>query len=1032
MGDGHNETFDDVAKNTLDGMSKSLTHSYTSEGSYHITVKVTDSANKETTLTDTIKVETSTATTEWIADVHDLDTDERASDIAIIVDEIESNGKTYGKYHTNWSPTIKSDSTEYFVKYRLPIPSKLLMLDKKMRVTVQGLSSDIEAYDREINFKTSDSKEYTASIRHKDFEETLPNGTTIKGGYFTTKDLSTGTITKEKAEFLNSEYIPLDGVYAMATTPSSSLNVYSYDGNYTNLFPKTINLSGNWLTELDVTFKGNGVIKLVLIEYDLDGNGKFDSDEKLVLSTANKRVDWSTFGANPKNHPPTAKAGADQTIQEDETVTLDASKSSDAEDDIDSLDFVWKEGDDVLGTDKIITLNDLSVGTHTITLTVADTEGASSSDEVIVIITTKPTLLAPTNLTATPTEDSITLNWDDVEGTSAYKVCRSTSFIVDGDKCVENGGKIINGGTSTQITISNDLEQDTTYYFRVRGVKSGYVTLWSEEVSSKLVKPTPKISTSILKKTGQSIAYAKYDDGFYEKGATPNYTQETADVLDRMTGLVWQDNSHTKGDNKLSWSDAKSYCENLIGDWRLPTREELSGLVRYDKYNPSIDEIFDDTTADYYWSGDISLRDENKVWVVSFSEGVESTVAKTANYNVRCLKKRSSLVANAGADQTVKEKQLVTLDGSHTPNKKDIVSYKWSENAKELGEGEQFPISTLPDGVHKITLTIKDKNGKTDSDEVVITVTSKKDVLKKTSQNISYAKFDDGFYEKGVALNYAKSGDNILDKSTGLIWQDSDSGKKIWREAESYCSSLDGHWRLPTRKELSNLVSYNRYNPSIDDIFSSTFSDYYWTTDISNRDHNNAWAISFSEGVESAVAKSSSYYVRCVQSNLEPIANAGVDQLVVEGKHVTLRATESSRPELIKSYVWLEGNKELGQGAVFESNNMIDGEHEITLVIKDENGNEISRDSLVVTIISDNRVLKKTGQNISYAKFDDGYYERGIALNYTKRDDDILDRTTGLLWQDTEDTKSETYLWQDAKEYWASLDGHRRLPTRKE
>jgi len=513
---------------------------------------------------------------------------------------------------------------------------------------------------------------------------------------------------------------------------------------------------------------------------------------------------------------------------------------------------------------------------------------------------------------------------------------------------------------------------------------------------------------------------------------TPNYTQETADVLDRMTGLVWQDNSHTTGDNKLSWSDAKNYCENLTGSWRLPTRQELSGLVRYDKYNPSIDDIFAHTTADYYWSGDISLRDENKVWVVSFNEGVESTVAKTANYNVRCIKKRSSLVANAGADQIVKEKQLVTLDGSHTPNKKDIVSYKWSEDAKELGEGEQFSISTLPDGVHKITLTIKDKNGKTDSDEVVITVTSKKNILKKTSQNISYAKFDDGFYEKGVALNYAKIDDNILDKSTGLIWQDSDSTKKLWREAESYCSSLDGHWRLPTRKELSNLVSYNRYNPSIDDIFSSTSSDYYWTIESSNRDHNNAWAISFSEGVESTVAKSSSYYVRCVQSSLEPIANAGVDQLVVEGEPVILRATESSRQELIKSYIWLEGDKELGQGAVFEPNNMIDGEHEITLVIKDKNGNEISRDSLIVTIISDNRVLKKTGQNISYTKFDDGYYEKGIALNYTKRDDNILDRTTGLLWQNAEDTKSETYLWQDAKEYCASLDGHWRLPTRKE
>jgi len=74
-----------------------------------------------------------------------------------------------------------------------------------------------------------------------------------------------------------------------------------------------------------------------------------------------------------------------------------------------------------------------------------------------------------------------------------------------------------------------------------------------------------------------------------------------------------------------------------------------------------------------------------------------------------------------------------------------------------LGESDKFSISTLPDGVHKITLTVKDKNGKTDNDEVIITVTSEKDILKKTSQNISYARFDDGYYEKGVAINYARS-----------------------------------------------------------------------------------------------------------------------------------------------------------------------------------------------------------------------------------------------------------------------------------
>jgi len=72
---------------------------------------------------------------------------------------------------------------------------------------------------------------------------------------------------------------------------------------------------------------------------------------------------------------------------EGETVTLDASGSSDAEDDIDSLSFVWKEGDTNLSNEISFSKSDFSVGEHNITLVVTDTAGASSSDNIIIIVT---------------------------------------------------------------------------------------------------------------------------------------------------------------------------------------------------------------------------------------------------------------------------------------------------------------------------------------------------------------------------------------------------------------------------------------------------------------------------------------------------------------------------------------------------------------------------------------------------------------------------------------------------------------------
>jgi len=643
------------------------------------------------------------------------------------------------------------------------------------------------------------------------------------------------------------------------------------------------------------------------------------------------------------------------------------------------------------------------------------------------------------------TNTNFNLSWTPPTGATKYKLCFSSidevsyetaqtcDSLIDGSFLAEN--------TATTLSFSGDslgnlLLQNTDYYMRVVAYNDadGVVGI-SSEVKGKLSSNSSPVTSTSIKKTGQTIAYAKYDDGFYEKGVTPNYTKESEGILDRMSGLVWQDNHNTNGDKK-TWDEAKNYCESLIGSWRLPTRKELSSLVQYDRYNPAIYEIFEHTTSDYYWTKNASKRNANNVWVISFSEGVETTTAKTSTYMVRCVKKET-LVANAGEDQIVKEKENVDFIGSYSPNKENISLYRWSENGVKIGEGERFSLNTLRGEVHTITLTITDKNNNTASDTMSVTITSNNEVIKKTGQNISYAKYDDGFYEKGIALNYTKDGENILDRATGLVWQDSDetnSSKKTWQEAKMYCASLDsGNWRLPTRKELSGLVRYDYYNPSIDKLFKHTKSDYYWSLDTSKRDDNTAWLVNFSEGVESRGSKSTPYYTRCVQNNFVLTANAGADQFVEEGQAVTLHATQSPREELIESYVWFDGDKELGQGAelVLEVDEMRDGEHNITLVITDQDGNE-DRNSMTVTIVSNNKVLKKTSQDISYVKYDDGYYEKGIALNYSKKEENILDRTTGLLWKDNEETNSSKKQWKEAKKYCALRDGHWRLPTRKE
>jgi len=86
------------------------------------------------------------------------------------------------------------------------------------------------------------------------------------------------------------------------------------------------------------------------------------------------------------NQTPTADAGADQnvegTLAGGGTVTLAGSGS---DPDGDPISFVWMEGTTVLSTAAAPTLN-LSYGTHTLTLTVTDGFGASSSDSMTVTV----------------------------------------------------------------------------------------------------------------------------------------------------------------------------------------------------------------------------------------------------------------------------------------------------------------------------------------------------------------------------------------------------------------------------------------------------------------------------------------------------------------------------------------------------------------------------------------------------------------------------------------------------------------------
>lgn len=109
---------------------------------------------------------------------------------------------------------------------------------------------------------------------------------------------------------------------------------------------------------------------------------------------------------------------------------------------------------------------------------------------------------------------------------------------------------------------------------------------------------------ALYDKTSKNLAWAVR--GEEHKSELESYSPGI--VNDKTTGLMWQTVT-AKGDDDegMTYNDALDYCENLVlggfKDWRLPNKNELASLIRYDLKSPAIETaFFPDTIASWYWT----------------------------------------------------------------------------------------------------------------------------------------------------------------------------------------------------------------------------------------------------------------------------------------------------------------------------------------------------------------------------------------------------------------------------------------------
>ncbi len=90
--------------------------------------------------------------------------------------------------------------------------------------------------------------------------------------------------------------------------------------------------------------------------------------------------------------------------------------------------------------------------------------------------------------------------------------------------------------------------------------------------------------------------------------------------------------------------------------------------------------------------------------------------------------------------------------------------------------------------------------------------------------------------------------------------------------AVTFCNTLilaGRSWRLPSVAELSSLVDSSVASGALirATVFPGTLTQNYWTSTTQQSGYTNAWNVKFDPSatpIISSVAKSTSYYVRCV------------------------------------------------------------------------------------------------------------------------------------------------------------------------
>lgn len=513
--------------------------------------------------------------------------------------------------------------------------------------------------------------------------------------------------------------------------------------------------------------------------------------------------------------PPTAEAGDSQTVTDEdgngsENITLDGSASTDSDGEIVSYQWIWNEGS-VTVTDPQTNVS-LPIGENQVTLTVTDNEGLTHSDNTTVVVNA-PAAPGGINLSNT----SVFENRDAGELVGTLDV--DASLVVYSLPAGELDNQFFrvetrNGSPTNNSLVTDavfDFETKNTYQVRVRAVygifRSSIEETFTITVTNENEDPVANagpdqtvvdenrdgVASVTLDGSGSSdvdnniASYAwSWSGGGSASGVNPQAILPVGNTTITLTvtddeGLTDTDQvviTVNEGENQAPVASAGPDQTVTDDDGNGSQTVTLNGSASTDDlgissyvWTEGSTEIATGAQPDV----NLTVGVHTIVLTVTDADGASDTDQVTITVNEQ---PNQAPTANAGPDQTITDENGdnaadVTLNGSGSSDEDgSIASYAWSWSGGGSASGVN-PQVTLPIGNTTITLTVTDDGGKTDTDQVRITVNEPEDPVIELSNSEVAENEETGTVvgilstESAIALTYSLP--NALDNGSFRI-----------------------------------------------------------------------------------------------------------------------------------------------------------------------------------------------------------------------------------------------------------------------